>query len=124
MSKLDDICLLAQLFCTVYRAERADTNPKLSLCFSSHTDQKGEIVEETLCGLGFQVANEPAQLSTFHGYTGHEADIDVTGLKEMLRDKKISWRMTLEEINSDNIIELDTSAKRRQSKLKQLSYNL
>jgi len=75
-------------------------------------------VEETLCGLGFQVANEPAQLSTFHGYTGHE--IDVTGLKEMLRDKKISWRMTSEEINSDNIIELDTSAERRQSKLMEM----
>jgi hypothetical protein len=47
--------LLAQQYNIVYCA---DVNVKSNLRFSSITEQKGEIVEETLWNLGFQIANE------------------------------------------------------------------
>jgi hypothetical protein len=69
------------------------------------------------------MANEPGQPSTYQGYIGKEFNIDITAL----RDKKISWKIVLNEISSDhNIIELnlDTNIDWRQAKLKRLSCNL
>jgi len=79
--------LLAQQRNAVYYA---DINAKSSLWFSSVTDQKREIVEETLWNLGLQVANEPGEPSTYRRYTDNKFNIDITTLKGMLQDKKIS----------------------------------
>jgi len=76
--------------------------------------RKEEIIEEALCEC--QMTNEPRQPSIYHEYTGYEINIDITTLKEMLRDKKISRKIMLNETSSDHIIielELDTSTNRR-----------
>jgi hypothetical protein len=124
MTKLSNMRLLAQQHIVVYYA---DVNAKSSLWFSSVTDQKGEIAEETLWNLGLQVANEPGQPSTYRGYTDNESNIDIIALKGTLQDRKISWKVVPNEISSDhNIIEfdLDVSSDKRQAKLKRPSYNL
>jgi hypothetical protein len=109
MSKLSNMSLLAQQSNAVYCA---DVNAKSSLWFSSVTDQKGEIVKETLWNLGLQVANEPGQPSTYRGYTNKESNFDIIALKGTLQDKKISWKVMPNEISSDhNIIELDISTR-------------
>jgi len=77
------------------------------LWFFSVTDQKGEIVEETLWNLGLQVANEPEQPLTYRRYTNNESNIDITALKGTLKDKKISWKVVPNEISNNHIIELD-----------------
>jgi len=89
MSKLSNMHFLVKKHNIVCYA---DVNAKLSLWFSSITDNEGEIVEETLWNLGFQIANEPGQLPIYQGYIGNESNIDVTALKETLKDKKISWK--------------------------------
>jgi len=124
MSKLSNMSLLTQQSDIVYCA---DVNAKSSLWFSSVTDQKGEIVEETLWNLGLQVANEPRQPSTYREYTNNESNIDITALTETLQDRKMGWKVVPNEISSDhNIIELDLEMgiDRRQAKLKRPTYNL
>jgi len=68
----------------------ADVNAKSNLWFSSVTDQKEEIVEETLWNLELQITNEPGQPLTYQEYTGNKSNIDITMLKGTLKDKKIS----------------------------------
>jgi len=57
MLKLSNMRFLAKKHNIVYCT---DVNAKSSLCFSSITDHKGEIVKETLFldNFGFQIANE------------------------------------------------------------------
>jgi len=93
MSKLSNMHFLAKKHNIVYCA---DVNAKLSLWFSSITDHEGEIVEETLWNLGFQIANKPGQPPIYQGYIGNESNVDDTALKGTLKDKKISWKGDIE----------------------------
>jgi len=63
-SKLSNMHILAKKHNIVYCA---DINAKSSLWFSSITDHKREIVQETLWNLEFQIANEPGQPPTYQG---------------------------------------------------------
>ncbi|KAH0944798.1 hypothetical protein HN011_000911, partial [Eciton burchellii] len=68
---------------------------------------------------------KPDNISTYQGYTDNESNIDIVTLKETLQDKKMSWKVVTNEISGDhNIIELDVSSDRQQTKLERPSYNL
>jgi len=79
MSLLSNMYLQAQQHNIVYCV---GLNAKLSLCSPLSWIKRKKLVEETLWDLGFQMANEPRQPSTYYRYTDYQTNIDIIALRE------------------------------------------
>lgn len=83
----------------------ADVNAKSPLWYSTHLDEKGEMVETFIAANQFNILNEPSELTTFESAAG-SSNIDVTLVSRSLRTTDFTWRVTDWSVSDHRLLEV------------------